>query len=147
MARSIELFQFITEYYRWCRIYPLQPSQDHFSFNLRNLIYFVCWVQFLLTSILFLLFEANSMFHYGIVFYTLLSLICSMGMYLFPIFQRRNTFQFNKCCEGLIESSKLMSFRSALFRTITNYTIIRFCCRSERYKCIQRNYWENGTIL
>lgn len=95
-------------------IYPPQPSQNHTSFNLRNWIFVVCWTQYFVSLVSFLLYEAKSMFDYGITFYMLFYMIFAMGAYLIPTWQLKRTTELNECCERFIESRKFKFIKFAI---------------------------------
>lgn len=63
-------------------------------------------VQFLLTSIAFLAFEATSMFDYGFGFFTLITMANATVIYILFIGQLENTFDFIENCEKFIGKSK-----------------------------------------
>lgn len=108
MTDSIKLFRFIQIFYQFYGIYPLQLSQNHRSFNVKKCVFLICGVQCIVSSLLFLLFEVKSMFEYGMTFYTLLWTIFSMGLYLIPAWQMKETLEFIECCERFIEASKIL---------------------------------------
>lgn len=111
MPSSIRLFQFIQKYYRFCGVYPSQPSHNHHSFNAKKCVFIICGVQYLISSIFFLLFEAKSMLEYEMACYIALWIIFTTGTYLIPAWQMKRTLEFNEYCESFIEASKFIIYQ------------------------------------
>lgn len=64
---SIKLFQFIRKFCQTIRIVP--PDQNQYSINRMNLFNLFCLNQFLISTVAFVLFQANSMAEYGVTFF------------------------------------------------------------------------------
>lgn len=106
MAESIKLFQFLQKFHQIIGIYPHQSNQKQRSTNWTKIVFLISFTEFLFTTIAFLLFEAKSMFDYGLVFYLLVSLINDSATYLILIWQSKNTLKFIENCVGFIEKSE-----------------------------------------
>lgn len=139
MASSITLFQFIKRAYQSVGVYPFQPSQNHTTFNLKNWIYLICCMQFLISTFCFLLFEAKSMFDYGIAFYVSLYLFFAMVQYSIFIFQIESTYKFIESCARFIETRELIYIGPVIFShifVINLYYYTKKFCRSELHDYI-----------
>lgn len=106
MADSIKFLQFFQKFHRILGIYPSQQNQKPRSINSINVILLIFFVQMILTTAAFLLFEANSILDYGFASFMLSTLIMSIVNYSIFIWQAENTFKFIGHCEGFIEKSK-----------------------------------------
>lgn len=114
MAGSVKLFQFIYQTYQSLGIYPTQPSRSYCPFNWKKWVIVISGVQYFVSALLFVLFEAKSMYEYGMTFYTLLWVVFATGTYIVPTWQMRHTMEFTECCERFIESSKLIAIAGVL---------------------------------
>lgn len=108
MAGSIKLFQFVQKFHRFIGIYPREPNQKH-STNWTQATCLISYAQYLCTTSAFLLFEANSLFDFGFVFFTLAAVVNCIAIYLIFIWQSQNTYEFIENCERFIEKSELTS--------------------------------------
>lgn len=106
MAKSLKLFQFVQKIHRAVGIQPLQPNQKWWHINLRNAIFLISSIQLLVTSIAFLMLEAQSMLDYGFGFFLTLCVINTIVIYVLFIWQFGNTLEFINNCEELIQTSK-----------------------------------------
>lgn len=110
MAGSVELFQFFQRFHQTIGIAhgPL-PNQKQYS-NSMKAIFLIILIQIVITTVAFLLFEAQiSMFDYCFGFCCLITLIESIDIYLLFIQQSEDTMKFIKNCEGFIEKSEKYS--------------------------------------
>lgn len=106
MNGSVKLFQIIQKNYQSIGIYPPEPGQNRAPTNSKNWIFLICVAQFSAFSAIYLLFYATSMFEYGMIFYSLISVSFCTSLYLFAIWQMEDMLKFKECCEGFIEKSK-----------------------------------------
>lgn len=102
MAHSIRLFQFIQEFSKTIGIDSSQTD----SIKSKNAIFTVCPIQYTLTTVAFLIIEANSMFDYGFGFYSIICMINGIVIYLLFNWQYENTLKFIGTCEEFIAKSK-----------------------------------------
>lgn len=121
MASSLRLFQFFQTFY--------QSNQTCCQLNPKKCIYLICLVQFSIESVSFLLFEARSLFDYGMTIYLLISFGFSMGTFLLPEYQMKYTLEFIEYCKGFMENSKLSLNLQFPCSFVINE--LYFCCRAE----------------
>ena len=103
MDDSLELFQFIKQFYQIVGIYSSQSNQKYCSINSRNSILLFSFVQFLIPTVAFLFFKAESILDYGQSFFILVSTIESVVLYAILIWQMQNILKFIENCKGFIE--------------------------------------------
>lgn len=106
MTGSIKLFQHIQKFHQIVGIHSSQSNQKQWSAILGKTIFLISSAQLTFTIVAFLLFDAKSMFDYGLAFYILIALINNTGNYLFFIWRSENTFKFIENCVGFIEKRK-----------------------------------------
>lgn len=109
MDGSVKLFQFIQKFHQTLGIYPPQLKQQPYQINSINKIFLVCLVQMIITTTAFLMFEAESMFSYGLAFFVLIAMINGVVIYLTFIWQFENTVKYIGNCEEFIVKSKYCS--------------------------------------
>lgn len=98
---KIKLFQFIQRTYQLFGIYPLQSNQNRSPINWRKFGFLFNLVQFFLSTIAYLLIEANSLNKYGMGFYT------SITIAVFSFFWKmENISNYIENCERFIEKSE-----------------------------------------
>lgn len=113
---TVELFRFIQKTYQDIGIIPPRPNENHCSFNAKKWYFLFCLAQFFISAAAYLLFEANSIIEYGMVFYTCSTTVFSSVVYLILIWQRENILDFIANCEGFIqEKSEYFSDRGGGF--------------------------------
>lgn len=126
MVGSIQLFQFVQKFHQTIGINLFQPNQNECSTTIsaRTTTIFACMIQFTLSVFAYLVFEAKSLFDYGIGFF---AIICSIaGILICALFvsQQQNFSKFIKICEEFIEKSKHNSL---------------CCCFCKNFYCKQFN--------
>lgn len=137
MSGSIKLFQFNQWVYQSIGIDALQTSRNRCLAKSKIFTIFLCLAQFFIVSILFLEFDANSMFDYGITFYLVMNILFGTGIYVFPIFHMENTLKFNECCEIFIENSKFPRSNLLKYSYMEfNFFFIEGLCSTVAYKDI-----------
>lgn len=100
MARSDEFLMLFLKVHQIIGIHRNQPK---YSINSRKIFSLFCNAQFGLTSIAFLVSDANSMFGYGFGFFLFIFVIDSMLNYFLFNWQFGNTLRFIENCHGFIE--------------------------------------------
>lgn len=80
MAQTVKLFQLVQKIYKMMGICPSQPDQKY-PFNLKTLIVLLIVIQFLLSSMAFLIFQADSTQERADSFYFSLS-IANCAVYI-----------------------------------------------------------------
>lgn len=104
MASSVKSFQFFQKFNRDIGIYQSDPK--HPSINWRKIIILGGNILYGLPMAAYAVFEAESMFEYGMGFFQTISTINSIAVYLLFIWQLDETLAFIKTCEMFIEESK-----------------------------------------
>lgn len=119
MAGRIKLFQSVQKYHRTMGIYQLQPNQRWLTFNSRNLLFLVSFIQMLVTTIGFSIFHAKTTIEYGACYYAYISEIGSTTYFLLQMCQITNFSKLIEHFEEFIEESKYalpcMSFVISIF--------------------------------
>lgn len=105
-GRSIKLFQFNQKYCKTIGIQLPETNRKGCKYNWINLGFFICSIEFFITSSAYLLYDANSMAEYGIVFFVLTTVIECMVAYLISILKVKEISEFIENCEDFIEKSK-----------------------------------------
>lgn len=105
MVDSIKLFQFVQKFHKFIGIYPSERNQTKCSINTTNTIFLISFAQFLLSSIAFLAFDADSMLGYGFGFFVLISIVVGNIIYLLFIWKLHATLKFIESGQGFIEKS------------------------------------------
>lgn len=106
MASTIKLFQYLQTRYQWIGIYPSQQNQTSGSFNLKNSIFIVVFVQMLLASVAFFIFKAEKPFDYGFSFIGIISELAMSVYYPIIIFKMSDILALIEKYEEFIERSK-----------------------------------------
>lgn len=114
MAGPIKLFQFIQKCHQTIGISPFRPNQKQRLTNLIQTILLISLAQFMLTTAAFALFDAKSMFEYGFAFYSFVTMINCIAIYLILIWQSQNTLEFIKSGEAFIAKSKCLNCKKIL---------------------------------
>lgn len=128
MAGSIKFLHFIQKFHRIIGIRLSQPEQKIvFALFKRKcvtisissfkiIIFLIFCTQILFTTVAFLLFDAKSMFDYGLALFIFISTICGIAIYVIFVWQSKNTLKFIENCESFIEKSEyLYNFCILLF--------------------------------
>lgn len=103
---TIKLFKFIQKILQFTGIFPPSSNLNCGSLNLRNCILSFCLVQFLGSSLVYLVFGANSMHQYGITFFICVTVILFLITHMIALWQRENILNYIENCERFIEKSK-----------------------------------------
>lgn len=82
MASSIKLFQNFQQIHQFIGIHPPQPNQKKFSLNTRNKCLLICEAQLVFTTVSFTVFDAKSMFDYGLAVLVAVSICHGVVFYL-----------------------------------------------------------------
>lgn len=106
MADRIRLFQSAQKYQRLMGIYVTE-SNERAPFNYRNLFCLSCFAQFLVSSFLFFLFQADSFRDYADSFYVTMTSGSTCFYYVVQILQITNFDTLTKKFEDFIERSNL----------------------------------------
>lgn len=128
MADRIRLFQSAQKYQRLMGIYVTE-SNERAPFNYRNLFCLSCFAQFLVSSFLFFLFQADSFRDYADSFYVTMTSGSTCFYYVVQILQITNFDTLTKEFEDFIERSNL--FHSTPFN-LTKIFLCEFDFRCEQ---------------
>lgn len=123
MAGSIKLFQFFQMFHQVIGI--CEPYEQYPTKSLKTIFLF-CLAQYILTTALFLAFEATSIFEYGFAFYILFTIINFTIIYSIFISQPESTFQFIQNCEKFIQKSKYQSTKLQTSKSVWQYLVKEF---------------------
>ena len=96
---KIKLFKFIREI-----CHELKNFLSKFNQNPNSILFFI--VQFLISTALYLVFEANSMNDYGFPFFTCLTMVSEIIYYSSGLSQMENILNYIENCEDFIEKSE-----------------------------------------
>lgn len=106
---TIKLFKFVQKIYQFIGISPSkfkERSRRGRIINAKNWFIIGCHVQYFLSTVAYLLFEANSMIEYGMVFYTCTTVPLSLVLYLILIWTMESFSNYIENCERFIEKSE-----------------------------------------
>lgn len=107
---SIKLFAFYKKYNQVIGTDSSPPpNQNHQHQTLdaaKPIIVAICLGQFFISTAAFVLFEAKTIYDYGITFFAILSMILTIFTYLIPFVQMRRILKFIENCEKFIEKSE-----------------------------------------
>lgn len=113
---TIKLFKFTQKTYEVIGA-PLPKSNQNRSciINSKKCFYLLSLAQFFISSAAYLLFEANSMIEYGMVFFTCLTVIVALIQYLIFLWEMKNILNFIKNCERFAAKSEYTAKRPQQF--------------------------------
>lgn len=106
MDGSVKLFQCFQTHQQIIGIVPSQSNQNQHSLNMKRAIHLISQAQLLLTSVIFVILEASTMFEYGLAATVIANAISGISYYLLSISHWGNTVKYIECCERFIEKSK-----------------------------------------
>lgn len=121
MASSIKIFQFVQKLHQIIGIHIPHLNQKQHPTIPTRMIFLICLIQMVITAMAFLLFEATSMFEYGLGTFVVVAMINGIVIYLTLIWQLQNTFKFIENCEEFVEKSKHCSECTGLLRVIHGF--------------------------
>lgn len=104
-GKTVKLFKFIRKTFQFIGFHALASNQSH-RINSKIWINIFCLAQFLFSTTAFLLFDANSMMEYGMEFFTCITLIATMILYLTLVWQMGNILNYIENCEQFIGKSE-----------------------------------------
>lgn len=103
---TMELFKFLKSTYTRIGILPAESNQNTNPINWKNCFFLLCEGQFFISSVTFLLFEANSMIEYGMAsFMCLTTLLCTI-LYWILFWQMKHISKFIENFERFTEQSE-----------------------------------------
>lgn len=102
---TIKLFQFFQKTYQDIGILPPQ-SNPYRSINLKKWFILFGHAKCIITSAGYLVFEANSMIEYGMVFYICVSTVLTITFYLTLLWKMETILSFIENCERFVAKSK-----------------------------------------
>lgn len=105
-GRTIKLFKFIQKSFQGIGIYPPQLNQTHNPINPTFWLNLFCHAQFFVSSTAYLLFEADSMIEYGLVFFIDATVIGCFIFYLISFWETKAIFNYIENCERFVEKSE-----------------------------------------
>lgn len=103
---SIKLFGFIKKTCENIGIFRPQLSQNSKFINFKTGLLLFGETQFFISTTGYLLFEANSIVEYGMVFFTCTSIVLSIIFYSILTWQMANILNYIENCERFIEESE-----------------------------------------
>lgn len=130
MARSVKLFQFVQKFHRAIGIHTSPSNQQQHSIISRKTISLISFVQFALTTVGFLAFDAKSMFDYGFALFTSICVINGIVIYVLFVCEAENTVNFIRNCEAFIEKSKCCRRTYTICLRHRQFNCMHYCVRS-----------------
>lgn len=106
MASSIRLFSFNRKYYHVIGINTIQANENASKFNWKNWFYTSAMVLLVLSSATFFIFDAKSMFEYGLSFFLATAITFPLYTYSSMVWKADESESFIGNCEKFIEKSK-----------------------------------------
>lgn len=106
MANSIEIFQFIQTYNQTIGIIPSQLNRFGYSINVKNVLFFIFILPYIVSLTAFLMFKVKAMLDIGISVFILISMVSTIFFYIIPMCQTEDTSMFIENCERFIAGSK-----------------------------------------
>lgn len=103
---SIKLFQFTQNYCKAIGIRAQRSNRNCGTLNSKNWIFVVCSTQYGIATVAYLLYDAKSMCDYGVIFYTVFSIVLGFLTYFATVWKRKDIQQFTENCEAFIEKRK-----------------------------------------
>lgn len=117
MAGSIKLFQVLQKFHRFMGIHQSEPSEKQRLINWRYVITLAALVGLMISSVMFIVFEAKSSFDYGFASFMVICVIVNIAHFLVLIWQSKNTFKFIESLEQFIEKRKYI-FEHQFLQTV-----------------------------
>lgn len=111
MAGSVKAFQFFQKIHRIIGLYPAQPDEKQFTFNLRRTIFLFGNAQLALPTVIHAVVEAKSMFDFGMCSFIIITLVNVKSVYLLFDWQLEITRRFIETCEEFIAQSTCESIK------------------------------------
>lgn len=108
-GRSVKFILFIEKYNRAIGIRPPRSNQIRRSFNRKNVIFVIGFVQGIITKTAFFLLEAESVRDIGMSVFFWGAMFLGAALYLIPIWQMKNISEFIDNCEKFIETSMYLT--------------------------------------
>lgn len=114
MIGPIQLFQSLRQLYQTMGIYSPKAPNQRVSFNLRILFFLFVYTQLFISSILFILFEAESTLEFGASFYAVLAELFCIWYFLIKMWQMPRISQLFAGFEVLIDKSKWIAVSNSI---------------------------------
>lgn len=108
MAGRLKLLQFTQKAYRHIGIYPSQSNRNWHSINWRSIFMLFSLIQMAVSSLAFLLFEANDIVDAGLSFFAVNSEICCTTYYLINMWKIPKILELIERFDKFIENSELI---------------------------------------
>lgn len=106
MVGPVRLFQNLREYYQTMGIYLPNSSIRRHYLNQRNSFFLTCYTQLLITSMLFLLFEAETTLEFGAALYAVLAESFCIWYFLIKMYKMPKILQLIDKFDAFMEKSK-----------------------------------------
>lgn len=106
MVGPIRLFQSLRGYYQMMGIYSPESSNQRYSINGRNSFFLFCYTQLLISSVLFLLFEAETTLEFGAAIYALLAESFCIWYFLMKMWRMPRILRLIDGFDAFMEKSK-----------------------------------------
>lgn len=103
----IQLFKFSQKVCRLIGVFSSEESnRNNHDISLKSLVFIFCFMQYCISTLVHLLFHANSMIEYGMVFFLCSSTFQSTIFYLTFFWQMNDILGYIENCERFIEKSE-----------------------------------------
>lgn len=106
MADSVKLFQFFQICQKFMAIFPSHSDETRRSLIIRRTLVLLGMAAYVLPTAAYLIFDAQSMFDFGIGMFCSLTGLCGAVVYSLLIWQSENTAKFFESCEQFIAKRK-----------------------------------------
>lgn len=110
---KIKLFQSVQKFNQMTGIYPSQPNQNY-SFNWRSVAILLLFTLTFISSIAFIVIEAESIPEYAQSFYICITELCIAMDFIAMCCKMRNVLQLIETYEEFIEKSRVFRFLECL---------------------------------
>lgn len=112
---KIQLFQSVQRYHRAMGIYHLQPNQHWLTFNSRNLLFLMSFVQLTAATIAFSIFHAKTTIEFGTCYYAYMA---EIGTIVYFFIQMRQINHFAELIEHFQEFIGKSTYELTVFINI-----------------------------
>lgn len=105
-GETIKLFKFTRKAYQGIGIDPPESNRSRSAINAKNYFFFLCQVEYFITTAAYLLFEANSMIEFGMTFFTCTTVITVIALYSILLGRMKNILNYIENCNRFIAKSE-----------------------------------------
>lgn len=103
---KIRLFKFIQKIYQEIGIQPPKAHENRSGINTNKWFFIVGLGQLFVTSVAYLILDANSMLEYGRAFFSSITVLTSIILHSIMTWQMENILNYIGNCEQFIEKSE-----------------------------------------